>query len=300
MTTPFASATRHGPATPGPMTPALATVEDVTTELADTVTLHLAPPLSPISSSSATGNTHPGGGRRGPDPGQFAMLWVPGVGEIPISYSGIGADGRAAHTVKAVGATSQALTRLRPGSQVGVRGPFGRGWDLTDLGGGDLLVVAGGLGLAPLRPIFDEAANGRLDARAIRAIVGARSPSGLLWRSDVPARWPDIEIQLTVDRVEPGWRGFIGPVTSLLDGMVGDLAATTALVCGPEVMMYVVGGRLAAMGLPSERIQVSLERTMHCGIGLCGHCQLGPLLTCLDGPVVEWTTARELLAVRER
>jgi NAD(P)H-flavin reductase len=233
-------------------------------------------------------------------PGQFSMLYAFGVGEVPISFSGDPADGRPlVHTVRAVGSATEALCRAPRGATVGVRGPYGAGWSLGDRSD-ELLVVAGGLGLAPLRPAILQALADRDRRGRLRVLVGARSPDQLLFRADL-ARWRSrgAEVQVTVDHAAPGWAGPVGVVTELLDGAVTRSARTTALVCGPEVMMRFVAERLGRLGVPGGRIQVSLERNMRCGVAQCGHCQLGGVLLCRDGPVVRWDAIEPALEVRE-
>jgi anaerobic sulfite reductase subunit B len=266
------------------MTPVMAEVESSTRELVDTVTLGLSMP-DPLPM---------------PLPGQFAMLWVPGVGEIPISYSGIGPGRRVEHTVRVVGATSAALAALITGDPVGVRGPFGRGWRLGELVGADVLIIAGGLGLAPLRPAVEAAAAAELGAASVQLLVGARSPDLVLFGEQIGERWGDLRPRVTVDHARDEWPGPVGPLHVDLADPFRDLNAAAALVCGPEIMMQVIGRQLVVAGVRPERIQVSLERNMQCGVGHCGHCQLGPLFTCADGPVVGWDVAAPLLAVRER
>lgn len=266
------------------LVPVMAPVVASARELADTVTIGLAMPADlPM-----------------PAPGQFAMLWVPGVGEIPISYSGIGPGRRVDHTIRAVGAASAALCELELGDQVGVRGPFGSGWQLDGLRGRELLVIAGGLGLAPLRPAIDAAAGGSLRTRSVRLLVGARSPDQIVYADQIRDRWQLTSTRVTVDRADASWPGPVGPLDLTLAGPLDEPAAVAALVCGPEVMMGVLCRQLESAGVPRTNIQVSLERNMQCATGRCGHCQLGPLFTCLDGPVVGWETAAPLLAVRER
>ncbi len=269
---------------PPTMTPVLATIDDTRVDLPSTVTIGLEEPESLAM----------------PAPGQFAMLWVPGVGEVPISYSAIGPGRRVEHTIRAVGLTSAALAAMRPGDVVGVRGPFGRGWQVDDLADRDLLIVAGGLGLAPLRPVIEMAVSGAIATRSTRLLVGARSPGLVLYADQFEQRWSTLSPRLSVDAAPASWQGAVGPVTSLLDGAVVDSASTSALVCGPEIMMRMVCFQLVDAGIEPEAIHVSVERNMQCGIGVCGHCQLGPLFTCTDGPVVDWATAGPLLAVRER
>jgi NAD(P)H-flavin reductase len=233
-------------------------------------------------------------------PGQFTMLYAFGVGEVPVSFSGDPADGRPlVHTVRAVGSVTKALCRAPRGATVGVRGPYGAGWSLGEPAG-DLLVVAGGLGLAPLRPAVLAALAGGARQGRLRVLVGARSPDQVLFGGDL-ARWRarGADVRVTVDHAAPGWAGPVGVVTELLDDAVTRPESTTALVCGPEVMMRLVADRLRRLGVPGGRIQVSLERNMRCGVAQCGHCQLGGLLLCRDGPVVSWDGIERALQVRE-
>lgn len=232
-------------------------------------------------------------------PGQFAMVYVFGVGDIPVSVCGIGRR-RLSHTVRAVGAVSGALRSLEPGATVGIRGPFGTGWDLTTAAGRDLLIIAGGLGLAPLRPLVREAlaAPGRYGR--LNVVIGARTPADLLYTDQTPDwRAAGARVLTTVDRPDAAWTGDVGVVTALLSRATFEPGESAAFVCGPEVMMRATARDLTRRGLAGENIRVSLERNMHCGTGHCGHCQLGPLLLCRDGPVVPWSVAQPLLAVRE-
>jgi anaerobic sulfite reductase subunit B len=264
--------------------PTMATVEAVRRELDDTVTLSLSLP-------------EPG---ELPTPGQFAMLWAPGVGEVAISYSGIRDGGRVDHTIRDVGATTHALVNLEPGAQLGTRGPFGRGWDLTRTGGRRLIIVAGGLGLAPLRPVVEAATAGTLDTASTQLVVGARDPDAILYRSEISTIWSSLRPTLTVDHASDRWRGRVGPVTVAIPSAIEDPATVEAIVCGPEIMMRVVARELMDRGVSPDSIQVSLERNMQCGVARCGHCQLGSLFTCVDAPVLGWDEAEPLLAVRQR
>ncbi|KPC64332.1 FAD/NAD(P)-binding protein [Streptomyces chattanoogensis] len=232
-------------------------------------------------------------------PGQFAMVYAFGVGDIPLSLSGI--DGhRLTHTVRAVGAVSRALYGLRPGATVGVRGPFGTGWDLDTATGRDLVIVAGGLGLAPLRPLVAAALGAPPSFGRLTVLIGTRTPGDLLCTRDIDAwRANGADVHITVDRPDTDWTGDVGVVTTLLDRAEFVPGNAAAFLCGPEVMIRATAREFAHRGLAPDRIRVSLERTMHCGTGHCGHCQLGPLLLCRDGPVVAWTRAEPLLPVRE-
>ncbi|PWI45133.1 oxidoreductase [Streptomyces sp. ICBB 8177] len=232
-------------------------------------------------------------------PGQFAMLYAFSVGDAPISVSEIDGD-RLTHTVRAVGAVSTALRNTRPGEFVGVRGPFGTAWDLERATGGDLLMMAGGIGLAPLRPVVRAALERRGAFGTLNVLIGARTPDDVLYAEET-VRWQEAgaRVFVTVDRPAPSWQGDVGVVTALLPRARFEPARTTAFVCGPEVMIRATARELVDRGVSAERVQVSLERTMHCATGHCGHCQLGPLLLCRDGPVVDWPTAAPLMALRE-
>jgi anaerobic sulfite reductase subunit B len=254
-------------------------------ETHDTVTLELQPVDPPIAV---------------PEPGQFTMLYAPGIGEVPISVSGTAPGQGLMQTVRAVGAVSRALCAAANGQMIGVRGPFGTCWDVAGAAGGDLLIAAGGIGLAPLHGALLAALVRRDRYRRIIVLVGARSPDELVFASEL-GRWrrAGAEVQVTVDRAAAGWTGHVGVVTQLLARSEITPARTVALVCGPEVMMRVTARELLALGVPAGRIRVSLERNMRCGVAECGHCQLGPLLLCRDGPVVTYQVAAPLLAIRE-
>ncbi|MFI9415397.1 FAD/NAD(P)-binding protein [Nocardia gamkensis] len=235
--------------------------------------------------------------------GQFMMLYSFGVGEIAISISGDPAadDGVLEHTIRAVGAVSAALHGTDIGGLIGVRGPFGTGWDLASAIGGDLVIIGGGVGLAPLRSAVLTALAARSDYRRIVLITGARTPADMLFRDDQQS-WPkagSIELEQTVDHPAQGWRGRVGFVTEPLAHLTVDPDKTTALLCGPEMMMRFCAQSLLRKGIAAADIQLSLERNMQCGVARCGHCQLGPLLLCRDGPVVDYATTEPLLAVRE-
>ncbi|MDH6514788.1 anaerobic sulfite reductase subunit B [Streptomyces pseudovenezuelae] len=231
-------------------------------------------------------------------PGQFAMVHCFGRGEIPLSVSSVQSTGGLAHTVRAVGAVSAGLCEARTGDVLGLRGPYGTGWELEQARGRDVLVVAGGIGLAPLRPLVlsalaDPEAYGR-----ISVLIGARTPADLIAREE-PELWHTACTGVTVDWPDAAWRGDVGVVTQLLDRAPFEPANTCAFVCGPEPMIRATARELARRGMPPHRIRVSLERNMRCATGHCGHCQLGPLLVCRDGPVVGWDQAEPLLSVRE-
>ena len=235
------------------------------------------------------------------EPGQFTMLCVPGVGEVAISISGANGDGALCQTIRDVGAVSRALHGAQPGTRLGVRGPFGTGWQVGSAAGHDVVVVAGGVGLAPLRPVVLALLADRASFRRAIVIVGARNPSEFLFREQLLGwtQHPELEVELTVDVPTSDWAGPVGFVTEPLARLDIDPTRTIAFLCGPEPMMRFSAGVLVRKGVPAQHIRVSLERNMKCGVGLCGHCQLGPLLVCRDGPVVTYDVAEPLLSVRE-
>lgn len=240
---------------------------------------------------------------RTPQPGEFMMLYAFGVGEAAISISGDPSvtDGSITHTIRAVGAVSRALHGAEPGSVVGVRGPFGTSWGLEEAAGRDLVMVAGGVGLCPLRPAVLGALAGRARYGRVTLIAGARSRTDFVY-ADQLAKWaedPQIEVHVTVDVPVQGWHGEVGLVTEPLRRLTLDPGRTTAFLCGPEPMLRFGAEALLAKGLAARDIRVSLERNMQCGVGWCGHCQLGPLLLCRDGPVVGYDVAGPLLRVKE-
>jgi NAD(P)H-flavin reductase len=233
-------------------------------------------------------------------PGQFTMLYAFGVGEVPISVSG-DIEGPLVHTVRAVGAVTTAVCAARKGTPLGVRGPFGNTWPLDEAAGGDLVIVAGGIGLAPLRPVLYEVQRRREEYGEVALLYGSRTPRDLLYVRELE-RWRsrfDVQVDVTVDSPAQGWRGKVGVVPKLVAGARFDAEQAVALVCGPEIMMRFAAAALLERGVPAERIYVSMERNMRCGVGHCGHCQLGPTLICRDGPVYRWDQVASLLEVRE-
>lgn len=236
-----------------------------------------------------------------PLPGEFMMLHAFGVGEVAISTSGVDSDGPLTHTIRSVGAVSAALCAAQPGTTLGVRGPFGTTWGLAEATGRDLVIVAGGVGLAPLRPVVLGALAARDSYGRVVVIAGARSTRDFLYSAEL-AQWQAdsrLETHLTVDVPIQGWPGETGFVTEPLRRLSLDPGRTTAFLCGPEPMMRFGAQALLAKGVAEPDIRVSLERNMQCGIGWCGHCQLGPLLLCRDGPVVGYDVARPLLEIGE-
>jgi NAD(P)H-flavin reductase len=235
-------------------------------------------------------------------PGQFNMLYPFGMGEVPISISGNPGDPRRlVHTIREVGAVTNALRKLRQGDVLGVRGPFGGSWPVQEAEGNDLVVVAGGIGLAPLRPVLYQVLSRREKFGRVYLLYGARTPRDLLFKRELEtwrARF-DFEVQVTVDHAAGGWRGNVGVVTTLLSKAHFDPINTVAMVCGPEIMMRFTVLELRSRGLDLAGIYISMERNMKCGIGLCGHCQFGPHFICKDGPVFRFDRIRDLFAKRE-
>jgi anaerobic sulfite reductase subunit B len=259
-------------------------------EAADVVTLSLEPAEGP-----APDFRH----------GQFNMVTAFGQGEIAVSMSSApGAQGPMEHSIRRVGAVSAALCDTATGSVVGIRGPFGTSWGIDEVeDGNDVVVMAGGIGLAPLRgAVRDLVARQQSGRGRVVVLAGARSPDQILFSEDLAA-WEraGAHVGVSVDVGAPGWTGTVGVVTELLPAAPFWAPSTVALLCGPEVMMRFGGRALVDRGVDAERIRVSLERNMQCGVGLCGHCQLGPLLVCRDGPVVRYGgLADELFMERNR
>jgi NAD(P)H-flavin reductase len=270
-----------------PMVPSIARVLRRRRELADTWTLEL----------EAEDRSLLGFG-----PGQFNMLYLPGVGEVAISVSGDPAGARhLVHTIRDVGKVSGALTRLKPGMRLGVRGPFGSTWPVEAAAGRDVVVIAGGLGLAPLRPAIYRLLAERRRFGRVAILYGTRSPGDILYPRELE-RWRrrlDVQIEVTVDHAGLDWRGHIGVVTHLISRAAFDPEQTVAMVCGPEVMMRFAALALHDEGVPDEAIHLSMERNMKCALGHCGRCQFGPMLVCRDGPVASFGRIGRMLAVKE-
>jgi NAD(P)H-flavin reductase len=266
------------------MVPALFTLVAKRQDTLDTWTLELEPRS---------------GARLAFAPGQFTMLSAFGTGEVPISISG-GADGPLTHTVRAVGLATQAICDAREGDVLTVRGPFGRPWPVEELAGADVVIVAGGIGLAPLRPAILAVLADRERYGRVALLYGGRSPDQLLFGDDLRS-WADlgIDVSVTVDSAGPEWLGHVGVVPRLVHRAAIAGARAGALLCGPEIMMRFTVAALAERDILAERVYASMERNMQCGIGHCGHCQLGPTLVCRDGPVYRWSELEPWLQIRE-
>lgn len=270
-----------------PLVPELYRVSDVRQELADTVTLEIVPES---------------GIRPGFLPGQFNMLYAFGVGEVAISICDETSNSRGfVHSVREFGAVSRALARMETGTSLGVRGPFGTAWPLEQAEGSDVVIVAGGIGLAPLRPAIETLLARRERYGMIAILVGCRSPDTILYRRELEEwrRRLDIDIEVTVDHAGTDWHGNVGVVTTLIDRVAFDPDDAMAFVCGPEVMMRFAASALQRAGLDTNRVYISMERNMKCAAGMCGRCQFGPSFVCKDGPVMCLDRVSQILAMRE-
>ena len=275
------------PALAAPLLPSRYRVMHRRVEAPDVVTLALEPLDQPLAEGA---------------PGQFHMLWVFGVGEVPLSIAGVpGDDGALLHTVRAVGAVTAALHDAAPGAVLGVRGPFGVGWELAGATERDIVLVAGGIGLVPLRSAMVRLLADRDRYGRVALLVGARAPEHVVFLRELE-QWrgrADVEVEVTVDVAKPGWRGDVGVVTGLLSRVELDPANTVGLVCGPEVMMRFIARSFVDRGVTPDMIRLSIERNMLCAVAQCGHCQLGPTFVCREGPVLSYERVAPLLRVPE-
>jgi len=234
-------------------------------------------------------------------PGQFNMLYLYGVGEVPISImsdpedrDGIG------HTIRAVGRVTRGLAELQPGDQVGLRGPFGRGWPLQEMGGRDVVLVLGGLGCAPAVSVIHYVLKRRERFGKLVIIQGVKHADDLIWREQYD-RWsklPDTQVLVAADEGAALWPWHVGRVTGLFGLARFNPERAVAMMCGPEGMMRVAAEHLLARGLPESSLFLSMERNMQCAVGRCGHCQFGGAFVCRDGPVFNWGEVKTLLAHR--
>ncbi|MBI3603317.1 MAG: FAD/NAD(P)-binding protein [Nitrospirae bacterium] len=223
--------------------------------------------------------------------GQFNMLYVFGVGEVAISIVSDPDEPQVLdHTIRAVGRVTKAIRGMGLGDTLGVRGPFGRGWPLHDARGKDVVVVTGGLGCAPVVGAIDYMFRRREAYGAVTILHGIKTPRDLLYRERFEAwrRHADTTVLLTSDQPDKTWHDHVGVVTELFEQVAIDPARTVVLMCGPEIMMRLGASVLMQRGVPATALYLSLERHMECGIGLCGHCQMGPYFLCKDGPVMRY------------
>lgn len=270
---------------PDPMLPQRYRIQRIRREIPDTFTLELEPEEGGDIPQFATG--------------QFNMLYIFGVGEIPISISGDPAKRKPlVHTTRAVGTVSRAMRDLKSDDVIGVRGPFGSSWPIKHAEGKDIVIAAGGIGLAPLRSVMYHIISQREKYGKTVLLYGARTPADILYRRELE-NWRahfDLEVYVTVDRATGSWKGSVGVVTRLIPRAPFDPQNTVAMVCGPEIMMRFTVAELEKRGVAQENIYVSMERNMKCAVGFCGHCQYGPNFVCKDGPVFRYSQIQGLLA----
>ncbi len=268
------------------MTPVPFHVRSVREELAHTFTLELEPPNGEFNFL----------------PGQFTMMYSFGIGEVPISISSRNSRKETIlQTIRRTGAVTNALGLLKSGAHVGIRGPFGTPWPMEKAEGRDLLIIGGGIGLAPLRPAIYHALENRDKYERVIVLYGTRTPADILFKTELD-RWAsrdDVTSLITVDSADRGWHGSVGVVTRLIGRVDFDPANTTAMVCGPEIMMTVTAQRLMDdYEMAPEDLYVTMERNMKCGIGICGHCQFGSKFICTDGAVFPYTEVDQLLQIK--
>ncbi len=257
-----------------PLTPVPCRIKKVIRETEDVFTFEIEPPME--------------FGKFDFLPGQFTMLYIFGTGEVPISISGDPAKRESlTHTVRAVGTVTKAMCKLKTGDMLGVRGAFGSNWQIAENVGKDIILVAGGIGLAPLRPVIYHILNHRELYGRVFIFLGARTPRDLIFREELE-KWRgrfDLEVEITVDSGVEDWRGNVGFVTNLIQNEQFDETKSVAMICGPEIMMRFAAAELRKRNIKSEQIYVSMERNMKCAIGFCGRCQLQEEFVCKDGAV---------------
>lgn len=233
-------------------------------------------------------------------PGQFNMLYIPGVGESPISISSSPSDKELTHTIRVAGDVTTSISKLKPGDTILMRGPFGSSWPIEEVEESSLMVIAGGLGIAPLRSVLREIIKRRFKKKGF-ILYGAKTPKDIIFRDEFPRYRDGFDVFLTVDKADPEeyWKGNIGKVTDLFDKLNFDPLNTVVFICGPEIMMQSCIKELIIRGVAGEKIFLSMERNMNCGVGICGHCMFGPKFICKDGPVFRFSEIEEFLGVKE-
>jgi NAD(P)H-flavin reductase len=271
-----------------PMQPRPYSIKDVTTETYDTFTIELVPEQDGANPTFA--------------PGQFNMLYVFGVGEVPISISGDpNINNQLTHTIRIVGTVTKALAQQKRNSILGVRGPFGTHWPIEEAKGKDIVIVAGGIGLAPIRPVIYQILSERDNYNRVTLLYGTRSPEDILFYKELE-KWRsrfDLDVYVTVDHAKAKWQGHVGVVTTLINKATFDPINTVVITCGPEIMMKFTVQEVLRHGVKPEDIYVSMERNMKCAVGFCGHCQYGPMFICKDGPVFSFKEIEWLFGKRE-
>ena len=271
------------------MLPTVVKIQTFKQETHDTFTLGLEPP-------DAVGTPY------SYEPGQFNMLYGFGLGEVPISMSGDPAEsGSVIHTIRAVGSVTRGLARLRPGNAIGMRGPFGSSWPVDAVRGSDVVLVCGGIGLAPVRPAIYHLLRHRREYGKVVLLYGARTPGDVLYRDELQT-WRargDMQVLLTVDQADSSWLESVGLVTALFKRAQFDPQRTIGMMCGPEIMMRFTVSEFEKRGVTADRLYVTLERNMQCAIGYCGHCQFGPNFVCMNGPVFRHDRIKAFFDIRE-
>jgi NAD(P)H-flavin reductase len=235
-------------------------------------------------------------------PGQFNMLYVPGVGEAAISISSDPENPLLLdHTIRVVGSVTKAIERMGVGGLVGLRGPFGAGWPIEQLEGRDVVLMAGGIGLAPIRPVLYWLLHHRQRVRRVVLLYGCRTPEDRVYADELEKWERDglIDVLVTVDNATSGWAGPVGVVTNLLRRVKVNADRTTVFVCGPRILNRKAAWQFLQLHVPPEHVYVSLERNMNCGFGRCGHCQYGAKFVCTDGPVFRFSEIADIFAVEE-
>jgi NAD(P)H-flavin reductase len=230
-------------------------------------------------------------------PGQFVMVEVPGFGEIPVSIAGSNSQkGFIELCIRRAGSVTTMLHRAKPGAHVGIRGPFGTYFPMQKMKGHNLLLIAGGLGLAPLRSSVIHATENRADFKDVHILYGTRDRSQLLfdYQYEQWRRVDGVNLAITLDTPDAAWQGPVGAVTGLLEKIEVAMDDTYAVVCGPPIMFKSVCSILGTMGMPRDRMFVSLERRMHCGMGKCCRCNVGSTYVCMEGPVFDFWTVMNL------
>ncbi|HEX6508810.1 MAG TPA: FAD/NAD(P)-binding protein [Chloroflexota bacterium] len=288
----FTEHTRDFPSLPAttrqPMLPNPWRIRSFRRETYDTFTIDLTPGGDPSPFSFL--------------PGQFNMMYVFGVGEVPISISGDAANPEVlTHTVRAVGTVTRAMSEMKRGQVLGVRGPYGTPWPVREARGKDVVIACGGIGLAPLRPAIYHLLHHREEYGRIAVLYGARTPRDMLYVSELE-EWRgrfDVDVAVTVDSAQPDWRGNVGVVTTLVPLARFNPDDTIAMICGPEIMMRFMALELQKRGLSNDAIYLSMERNMKCALGYCGHCQYGPTFICKDGAVFPYGSLARLMRIRE-
>jgi len=234
-------------------------------------------------------------------PGQFNMLYLPGYGEAAISISSDPEElDTIGHTIRSTGSVTQNISRLKVGDVIGVRGPFGTSWPIEQFKGVDLIIGTGGVGVPALRPVIYHVIRHRQDFDRVVLLYGARTPKDLQYTREYEG-WEKagIETMITVDRADETWQGQVGVVPILFYRLRMDPKKSVVLTCGPEIMIRYVVFEALARRVPSSRIFVSMERNMKCGLGQCGHCQIGPYFVCKDGPVFSFEALEPYYSVEE-